>query len=265
MEQGTGRGDTGPPTRCRRVRRDAGVRRTSTAPSLDGVDLVQQPRPRRRRGADRDGGCPRGTGRSGPCFVLRRACPNAASVCRSFSRSETSTLICPSWVGRDGRVGSPPRTTTLRRTTKRTLRMRCAPVGCSRTSTPNPSPNHNPNRAGDERHLSLLGFRTMEAKKKWTTSYRTRPRRISKARCRSDKAGRACLPATAALWLRVHATGAVHTHTHAHTRTHTSLPFASCRRCDRARVLSGEPNLHSVSRQRPCHAGDVEVVAIAWG
>ena len=167
-------------------------------------------------------------------------------MCRSFSRSETSTLICPSWVGRDGRVGSPPRTTTLRRTTKRTLRMRCAPVGCSRTSTPNPSPNHDPNRAGDERHLSLLEFRTMEAKKKWTTSYRTRPRRISKARCRSDKAGRACLPATAALWLRVHATGAVHTHTHAHTRTHTSLPFASCRRCDRARVLSGEPNLHSV-------------------
>ena len=147
----------------------------------------------------------------------------AASVCRSFSRSETSTLICPSWVGRDGRVGSPPRTTTLRRTTKRTLRMRCAPVGCACTSTPNPSPNHDPNRAGDERHLSLLEFRTMEAKKKWTTSYRTRPRRISKARCRSDKAGRACLPATCGIVAprprhprRAHTHARTHTHTHAH-------------------------------------------------
>ena len=188
----------------------------------------------------------------------------AASVCRSFSRSETSTLICPSWVGRDGRVGSPPRTTTLRRTTKRTLRMRCAPVGCSRTSTPNPSPNHDPNRAGDERHLSLLEFRTMEAKKKWTTSYRTRPRRISKARCRSDKAGRACLPATAALWLRVHATGAVHTRTHTHTHAHKpAVCILQAMRPSQSTERRAESPQRS--RQRPCHAGDVEVVAIAWG
>ena len=38
--------------------------------------------------------------------------PNAATVCRSFSRSETSTPTCLSWVGRDGRVGLPLRTTT---------------------------------------------------------------------------------------------------------------------------------------------------------
>ena len=145
----------------------------------------------------------------------------AASVCRSFSRSETSTLICPSWVGRDGRVGSPPRTTTLRRTTKRILRMRCAPVGCACTSTPNPNPNHDPNRAGDERHLSLLEFRTMEAKKKWTTNYRTRPRRISKARCGSDKKGlpachlRHCGSASTPPAPCTH----TRTHTHAHTRT----------------------------------------------
>ena len=254
-----------PPLLHRRVRRDAGVRRSSTAPSLDGVDLVQQPRPRRRRGADRDGGCPRGTGRSGPCFVLRRARPNAASVCRSFSRSETSTLICPSWVGRDGRVGSPPRTTTLRRTTKRTLRMRCAPVGCSRTSTPNPSPNHDPNRAGDERHLSLLEFRTMEAKKKWTTSYRTRPRRISKARCRSDKAGRACLPATCGIVAprprhRRRAHTRTHTHTHAHKPAVCILQAMRPSQSTERRAESPQR-----SRQRPCHAGDVEVVAIAWG
>jgi len=31
--------------------------------------------------------------------------PNAATVCRSFLRSETSTPTCLSWVGRDGRVG----------------------------------------------------------------------------------------------------------------------------------------------------------------
>ena len=247
MEQGTGRGDTGPPGAFT-VAFDAML--VSAAPRLlpRSTESIWFSSP----ALDEDAALTEmeaaleaqvAAAHVSFCAVLALI---AASVCRSFSRSETSTLICPSWVGRDGRVGSPPRTTTLRRTTKRTLRMRCAPVGCSRTSTPNPSPNHNPNRAGDERHLSLLEFRTMEAKKKWTTSYRTRPRRISKARCRSDKAGRACLPATAALWLRVHATGAVHTHTHAHTRTHTSLPFASCRRCDRARVLSGEPSLHSV-------------------
>ena len=143
----------------------------------------------------------------------------AASVRRSFSRSETSTLICPSWVGRDGRVGSPLRTTTSRRTTKRILRMRCAPVGCPSTSTPNPNPNHDPNRAGDERHLSLLEFRTMEAKKKWTTSYRTRPRRISKARCRSDKGGEACLPATCGI-VAPRPRHRRRAHTHARTRTH---------------------------------------------
>ena len=88
----------------RRVRRDAGVRRSSTAPSLDGVDLVQQPRPRRRRGADRDGGCPRGTGRSGPCFVLRRARPNCCLRVPQLLAIRNFNADLPI-VGREGRAG----------------------------------------------------------------------------------------------------------------------------------------------------------------
>ena len=91
-----------------------------------------------------------------------------------------------------------------------------------------------PLTADDDRHMcmSFIAFRTTEAKKKWTTNCRTRPRRISKARRRSEKTGRACLPA--AFWAPrptpmapcTHARARARTHTHAHAYTRT-LPCAS--------------------------------------
>ena len=135
--------------------------------------------------------------------------------------------------------------------------------------------------AGDDRHIHCLC---------WNLGRRRRRRNGRRAAGRNrggfrrraatvrTPEGPACLP-PAALWTPrptppapcTHARARTYTHTHTHTRAHThahtftrALPCASCRRCDRARVLNGRPNLHTVSRHRPRHSGDVEVVAITW-
>ena len=49
-------------------------------------------------------------------------------------------------------------------------------------------------------------------------------------------------------WRRAHTRARARARTHTHTHTRARCHVRPCRRCDRARVLNGRPNLHTVSR-----------------